>query len=185
MDDSISTSEPAPSAATPSSPLTAPAPATASPAAASAAPRGLARRGLRSLPQARSLATWLLLVRPHALLFAVSPVVIGVLVIFAAGRHVVWGLGLAAVLAVGLAQAGVGALDAYAEHRRSLQAAAQGTRGAGSPSTVVARGIYPLEALRAGCVLLALGMLAGLPLVARGGPLFAALALLGTALAVA
>jgi 1,4-dihydroxy-2-naphthoate octaprenyltransferase len=145
----------------------------------------LARRGLRTLPHARSLATWLVLMRPHALLFAVAPVVIGLLAIFAQGRHVSWLLGLAAVLAVGLAQAGVGALDAYSEHQRYIQAAAQGENPQRGPSSVIARGVYPLEALRVGCVLLALGAIAGIPLVAHGGPLVFALALLGAALAVA
>jgi 1,4-dihydroxy-2-naphthoate octaprenyltransferase len=124
-------------------------------------------------------------VRPHALLFAVSPVVLGLLVIFARGRHVSWPLGLAALLAIGLSQAGIGALDAYAEHLRYVQAAADGEHTTGSPSTVVARGIYPLEALRVGCVLLALGAIAGIPLVAEGGPLVFGLAVVGAALAVA
>jgi 1,4-dihydroxy-2-naphthoate octaprenyltransferase len=136
-----------------------------------------------AIPQARSLATWLLVVRPHALLFAVAPVIVTFTALLAGRARVAWNLGVATVLAVGLAQAGCSALDAYLEYQRRTRAIAAGeTAVAATPSPLIARGIYPLEALRTGCVLLALGALAGIPLVLAGGPAVLALGVGGITL---
>lgn len=132
------------------------------------------------LPQVRSLATWLLVVRPHALLFAVAPVVVALSALAADGADVRWARGLATVLAVGLAQAGCSAIDAYFDQERRVRALRAGDAAvAATSSPLMAHGIYPLEALRAGCIFFALAGIASIPLVLAGGAPVLALGIAG------
>ncbi len=131
-------------------------------------PARLVARG--PLPQARSLATWLLVVRPHALLFAVAPVLVALAALAARGARISWSLGVAAALAIVLAQAGCSAIDAFLEHQRRQRAVQGGdSTVAATPSPLIFHGIYPLDALRAGCIFLLLAGVAAVPLVVAGG----------------
>ncbi|MBF6589115.1 MAG: prenyltransferase [Ktedonobacterales bacterium] len=144
-------------------------------------PRPLTQRAMpRALPRSRSLATWVPLLHPRAMVLTVAPVIVALAYLAAVGAHIAPLIGLAAVLAVGLAQAGMRVLEAYLEHEYRFVGR---QASAAFVSTLVSAGIYPLDALRVACVLLALSAAAAIPLVLSGGSVVLLLGLLGIALA--
>jgi 1,4-dihydroxy-2-naphthoate octaprenyltransferase len=132
-------------------------------------------------PLARSrLGRWLTLTRPATLLVGVGPVVATLALLWARGVRLAPLAAVCAVLAAGLALAGANMLDEYLDYERFVARRGPVLRGQQLISSALEdAGLAPLDALRLSLVLLALGAVAGLPLVAAGGPLVLLLGLLG------
>jgi 1,4-dihydroxy-2-naphthoate octaprenyltransferase len=114
----------------------------------------------------------------------IGPVVATLALLWARGVRLAPFAAVCAVLAAGLALAGANMLDEYLDYERFV--ARRGPVLRGQPlisSTLEDSGLAPLDALRLSLVLLALGAVAGLPLIAAGGPLVLLLGLLGLAAA--
>jgi 1,4-dihydroxy-2-naphthoate octaprenyltransferase len=127
-----------------------------------------------------SLRVWLLAARPKTLPAAVAPVVVGSAVAWSEGGFVLWAAVLALVVALSLQIAANLANDVF-DYRRGADTAHR----LGPPRVTQSGLISPDHVLTATVIVLGGAVLAGLPLVWRGGWPLLALGLLAIVAAVA
>ncbi len=134
-----------------------------------------------SLP---ALVAWARLAHPSTLLLSTAPVLVGLAAVWARWGKMSLPLALCAFFGVALVHAGANILDEYLEFARRAGAWDSFLDHDPASRPLLARvGVYPLDALRVSVVTLALGALAGAPLILAGGWPVAVLGALGIAVA--
>ncbi len=130
------------------------------------------------------LSTWVRVVRPAALLLVLVPTLTALALLWIRGVRILPLPALAGILSVVLVQAGASLLDVYLEYARRAHLPETERREYLPARALLTRsGIRPLNALRLSILLIALGALAGIPLVAAGGWRVALLGIAGLAIA--
>jgi 1,4-dihydroxy-2-naphthoate octaprenyltransferase len=125
---------------------------------------------------------WLAVIRPRMLFFALVPALVAVVLVLLHGSQLSPVVGVSALVSVLLIQAGASLLDTYLEHARYVQHAPdtwEDDDESGLHTLLIRSGVHPLGVLRASMLLLALGAVAGIPLVIAGGAFVAFLGVAG------
>lgn len=134
----------------------------------------------------RGITAWLVLTHPREWPLGIAPAAVVLALLWATGGRLRPIHALVTFAALLLVQAGAHMLDAYVEfERRKTLAGSMLWNAAGiDDHPLSAAGTNPLLALRVGIALLLLGACCGIPLIGTGGPVVAALGVLGLAVAV-
>lgn len=125
-------------------------------------------------PVGRVLA-WASAGRAYTLVFAIMPVLVAGALLWATGAQVEWTTLLALALGAALVLGGANLLDAYLDYvraqalRRAYPGASISLRFARHHNALINLGIYPLDALRVGVVVLVAGGCLGIPAAAAAG----------------
>jgi 1,4-dihydroxy-2-naphthoate octaprenyltransferase len=131
-----------------------------------------------------TLRGWLALTRPATLIYAAGPVVASLLLLWARGVHLLAAIAACSLIAAVLILAGANMLDEYLDYARFGARGGLVLREPQPRATALEESaVEPFAALRASLILLALGVAAGLPVLANGGPLILPLGIAGLAAA--
>lgn len=125
---------------------------------------------------------WFAALRPRTLYFALVPTLVALVLSVLHDAKLSPVVAIAAVVSVLLVQMGASLLDTFLEHARFVRHRPEEWEDgdeSGLHTLLLRSGIYPLDALRVSILLLALGAVAGIPLVASGGGVVAILGIAG------
>src|SRR5579875_2248633 len=132
----------------------------------------------------RALIAWVRLAHPSTLLLSTMPVLVALAALWARGGRFSWPLAACAFFGVGLAHAGANILDEYLEYARRVHTWNHFLDNDPNSAPLLARvPVYHLDALRVSVVVLALGALAGVPLIISGGWRVAVIGVIGLLIA--
>lgn len=122
-------------------------------------------------PSRGFVGRWMCLARPRLLVLSVAPAAATLALLWTDGTHLLVAPAILSLLAVALVQSGANLLDEYLEFERSQRAgpSLEVLGGDEAGALLAVSGIAPLNVLRGGIGLLAVGALAGIPLIVSGG----------------
>ncbi len=131
------------------------------------------------------LAAWVRLCRPPTLLLGLAPAGATLALLWATGRRVSLLPAICLLLSVLLVMSGASMLDEYLEFERNVHRRWDPNAGGSyyAANVLEGTGIEPMTTLRASILLLALGLVVGLPLLLTGGAFLLGLGLLGLIIA--
>jgi 1,4-dihydroxy-2-naphthoate octaprenyltransferase len=130
------------------------------------------------------MATWLLLIRPSALLLVLVPALTALALLWIRGATILTLPALAGIVSLTLVQAGASLLDVYLEYVRRAQVPENVRRDHLTARALLARSdINQFNVLRLSILLIVFGGLAGIPLVISGGWRVAVLGIVGVTIA--
>lgn len=114
--------------------------------------------------------TWIRLIRPSALLLVLVPALTALALLWLRGAKIMALPALAGVISLLLVQAGASLLDVYLEYARRTHLPESERSDHLTARALLAHAVVrPLSVLRLSILLIALGAIAGIPLIATGG----------------
>lgn len=128
--------------------------------------------------------TWIRLMRPASLLLVLTPALTALALLWLRGARILPLPAVAGVVSLVLLQAGASLLDVYLEYARRVYLPEPDRRDQLTARALLARSrVHPMNVLRMSILLMAVGALAGIPLVTSGGWPVALLGIVGIAIA--
>ena len=123
-----------------------------------------------SLAAPSQIGVWIRLVRPSALLLVLLPALTALALLWIRGATILALPALSGIVSLLLVQAGASLLDVFLEYARRLRLPESERHDQLTARALLGRSpIYPMHVLRVSILLLALGICAGIPLIAAGG----------------